>query len=79
VPEMFFHKGPTEGPECNNGIKDRSTRWQLHLRKERTSGRIFLEIKKRIVGSSTGPQEVSDWTLWRGSTPSEMKEETPKS
>jgi hypothetical protein len=33
---------------------DRNTRWQLHLRKERTSGRILkrtieLEIEKQIV------------------------------
>jgi hypothetical protein len=49
-------------------------RWQLRLRKERIFGRIFrkaveLEIEKRIVGSSTGLQEVSDWTVWRCRSP----------
>jgi hypothetical protein len=68
----------TEGPGCNNEIKDRSESWQLHLRKERISGRIFLktvelEIEKRIVGSSIGPQEVSDWTLLRGQIPPKRK------
>jgi hypothetical protein len=52
------------------GIRDRDLKEQLRLRKKRTSGRIFrktveLEIEKRIVGSSTGLREVSDWTLWR--------------
>jgi hypothetical protein len=38
------------------GIKYQNARWQLNLKKERTSGRIFrktaeLEIEKRTVGS----------------------------
>jgi hypothetical protein len=55
-----------KGPECNNGIKDREARRQLRLTKERTSCRIFrktveLEIEERIVGSSNGLREMSDW------------------
>jgi hypothetical protein len=57
------------GWECNNRIRDRDLKEQLRLRKERTSGRIFrktveLETEKRVVGSSTGLREVSDWTSW---------------
>jgi hypothetical protein len=72
-----------QGPECNSGIKDRDASWQIHLRKERTSSRIFrkaveLEIEKRIVRSLTGlREEASDWTLWRG-RPSETNEEMSK-
>jgi hypothetical protein len=70
-----------KGPECNNAIKDRGARWQLCLRKEGTSSRIFrnaveLEIGKRIVGSSAGLWEVTGHS--RGVGPSEMKEETSK-
>jgi hypothetical protein len=41
---------------------------RLCLRKERASVRIFwktveLEIEKRVVRSSTGLREVSDWAL----------------
>jgi hypothetical protein len=40
-----------------NGIRDHDLKMQLLLRKERTSGRIFmttveLEVEKQIVGSS---------------------------
>jgi hypothetical protein len=31
-------KRPWKGPECNNGMRNRGTRRQLHLRKERTTG-----------------------------------------
>jgi hypothetical protein len=60
-----------KGPECNCGIKDQNGRWQLCLREERTSGKIFmktveLECEKQIARSSTRLQEMSDWTLWRG-------------
>jgi hypothetical protein len=62
------HKGPTikkrqqKGLECNNGIRNQGTGWQLHLRKERTSSRIFrktveLEIEKQIIEFSTGHHE----------------------
>jgi hypothetical protein len=72
-----------KGPECNGGIKDRSARLQLRLRKERTSGRILrrtveLEIEKRIVGSSSRLRKVSDWTLWRGRPLPKRKERRPK-
>jgi hypothetical protein len=39
---------------------------------------VELEIEKRIVGSSTGQQEVNDWTLWRGRPPPEQKKKRPK-
>jgi hypothetical protein len=53
-----------KGPDCNNGIRDPGTRWQLRLRKKRASGRIFrktveLEIEKQIVESLTELQEVT--------------------
>jgi hypothetical protein len=78
------HKDPTvekrrrKGPECNNGIRNRSASQQLRLRKERTSGRIFrktveLEIEKRIVWPSTGLREVSDWTFRRSLPPPKRK------
>jgi hypothetical protein len=59
------------------------TRRQLRLRKERISGRIFrkiveLEIRKRIVGSTTGLREVSDWRLWRGRPPPKRNKRRPK-
>jgi hypothetical protein len=71
-------KDRRKGPECNGGIKDRSARLQIRLRKKRTSGRIFrrtveLEIEKRIVGSSSWLRKVSDWTLWRGGSPRKRK------
>jgi hypothetical protein len=70
------HKGPTvkkrrrKGSECNNDIRNRDARRQLRQRKERISCRIFrktveLDIKKRIVGSSAGLRDMSDWTLGR--------------
>jgi hypothetical protein len=60
-----------KGPECNNNNRNQGARQQLFMRKDRPSGSIFrktvkLEIKKQIVGSSTGVWEASDWTLWRG-------------
>jgi hypothetical protein len=50
----MLEKKRQKGPECNSGIQDRDTKRQLHLKKERTSGRIFigLGIAKRIAGSS---------------------------
>jgi hypothetical protein len=88
------HKGRShEGPmvkkrqskitKCNNGIQDRGTKWQLCLSKEKTSSRTFrkiveLEIEKQIVRSSTGLQEVGDWTLWRGWPPLKRKKRRPK-
>jgi hypothetical protein len=50
---------------------DRDLKEQLHLRKERTSGRIFrktteLEIAKQTVGTSTRLWKMSVRTLWRG-------------
>jgi hypothetical protein len=50
----MVEKRQWKGPECNNRIKDPYERWQLHLRKERTTSRIFrmaikLEFKKQIL------------------------------
>jgi hypothetical protein len=52
-------------PECNIGIKGRSARCHLHLRKEKRSGRMFkktveLDIETPIVEFSTGVRKMSD-------------------
>jgi hypothetical protein len=65
------------GPECNNGMRDRNLKEQLRLRKERASGRISrksteLKIEKRIFGSSTGLREACD-DIVEESAPSETK------
>jgi hypothetical protein len=57
-----------------NGIRDQDVKEQLHLRKKRTSGRIFmktveLEVAKQIVGTSIRLWKMSDLTLWRGRPP----------
>jgi hypothetical protein len=57
--------------ECNSGRRDRDLKEQPHLRKERTSVRIFrkavvLEIMKQKVEPSVRMRKMSDWTLWRG-------------
>jgi hypothetical protein len=87
--EGCSRKGPTvekrrrKGPECNNDMRNRDSRWQLLQRKERTFCRIFrktaeLEIEKRIVRFSTGLREMSDWTLWRSRLPPRRKKRRPK-
>jgi hypothetical protein len=67
-----------KGLECNSGIKDQDVRWQLSMRNERTSGRIFrktveLEFEKQTAWSSTGLWEMSDWILWRRWQPPKQK------
>jgi hypothetical protein len=54
-----------------SGIRNQGIKEQLHLRKERTSGRIFrksieLEVRNQTVGTSIGLHKMSDWALWRG-------------
>jgi hypothetical protein len=66
-------------PEGISGIRNQDLKKQLHLRKERTSGRIFrkvigLEIVKRTFGSSVRVRKMNDWTLWRGQLPLKWKE-----
>jgi hypothetical protein len=74
------HKGPTfekrrrKGPKCKNGIKDRDARWQLRLRKERTSNKTFrhtveLKVAKKIVGTSIKLRKMSVRTLLRSRPP----------
>jgi hypothetical protein len=62
----------------SNGIRDQDLKEQLHLRKEKTSGRIFrksieLEIAKQTVGTSIRLQKMSNWSLWRGQPPPKRK------
>jgi hypothetical protein len=71
------HKGPTikkrrrKGLECNNGIKDRGTRWLLGLVEGKdTRGRIFrktikLDIEKQIVWTFIRLRRKSIRALWR--------------
>jgi hypothetical protein len=58
-------------PECSTGIKDPGARRQLHLRNEKTAGRIFgktfrLESVKGIAISTVWLWTNLNWTLWRG-------------
>jgi hypothetical protein len=67
--------------ECINGILDQDLKEQLHLRKEKTFGRISgkiveLEIAKQTVETSIRLSKMNDWTLWRGHPPSKTKEKT---
>jgi hypothetical protein len=43
---LFGKRGQAQ-PECNNGIRDRGAIWQLHLRKERTTGNGIREQSSR--------------------------------
>jgi hypothetical protein len=60
--------------EGNTAMKDPGVKWQLHLRNEKTAGRIALkshgktrlEIARQIAGSLVGLHYMEHWTLWRG-------------
>jgi hypothetical protein len=80
-------KGRTEEKRCwkdlefKNGIRNQDLRQQLHLGSRRAFNKIIrmtfgLESMKQIAASSVRMQEVRDWTLWRGPTPSKMKKVT---
>jgi hypothetical protein len=58
--------------------KDPGSRWQLHLKIERTSDGIErkafeLEIFKRAPGMFRGLQKVTDWTAWKDRSPLERR------
>jgi hypothetical protein len=61
-------------PECNNGIKNWGTRWQLHRGSERAFNKtvrqaLKLEVLKQAVWICVELWKVTDWTLWRGWPP----------
>jgi hypothetical protein len=56
-------------PECKIGIEDPDTRWQLHLKTERTSQEIYRKVfKPESVKWTTrmfsGLRKVRNWTWW---------------
>jgi hypothetical protein len=68
------------GLECNNGIWNRGSKNQLHLRMRRTSSRNYrmpmqLEEENRIVSSTIKLQDVNDWTFWKVQPPPKRKKE----
>jgi hypothetical protein len=75
---LLFRKRRWAKPEGISGIRDRDLKKELHLRKKRTSSRIFkktveLEVTKQIVGTSIRLQNMSVRTLWRGRPPLKQK------
>jgi hypothetical protein len=67
-----------KGPECKSGINDRGLRRQLHLKNEKTAGRIFggdfqtkdRETSSRIFCRVMKNQELD---IVEGSAPSKME------
>jgi hypothetical protein len=67
-----------EGPECKIGIKNQSTRRQLHLKIDRTSEEFDrkafgLELVKRATGMSSRLRKMRNWILWRDRPPPKHK------
>jgi hypothetical protein len=67
----------------NKGIRDGGLELQLRLGRERAVNKTFgqtlgLEVAKRVVGTSTGLREVSDWILWKGQSPPKRKKRPRK-
>jgi hypothetical protein len=59
--------------------RDMSYVWEARRHYMRPSDKLTSwEVVKRIVRSSTGLQEVSEWTLWRGQPPLKQKKRRPK-
>jgi hypothetical protein len=68
-------------PKCKNCIWARELKEQLHVRVERTSGRIFrktivlvLVIENRKVGPSIGLREMNSSIPWKVRPPPQRKE-----
>jgi hypothetical protein len=66
------------GQECNICIRNRGPQDQLHLRMWRKSSRNYrtpmqLEMENRIVGSTTGVQDVIYWIFWKVQPPPNRK------
>jgi hypothetical protein len=65
----------------NKGVKNPGAKWQLHVRNEKTAGRIArkshektrMEIARQMAESLVGLHDSKHWTLWRGRPPQKRK------
>jgi hypothetical protein len=65
-----------EGETTGNRIRGRSRRQELRLGSMKTLYEALVQTLVSEVGISSGLQEVSDWTLWRG-RPSPKRKKRP--
>jgi hypothetical protein len=77
---MRLQKTQRIGQECKTGIRGCNLKKQLSLQMKRTSSRNFrkttrLEPNNLLVWSTTGAQDVNEWTFWKVRPPPKRKKD----